>query len=166
MNPQLDEIIVATLLRVVPEFLQSSLQLQASHEAYGPSRNEGLCFESCYAIEFSGELKGRLFFCMDGYTRLKLLPRVAKRFSVDPSDREMADSILLEFANQMGARFLSELDDGGFRLSLLPPEILSHKIVPIDLERNRQYILIFFLRDRREHIYLGRATFVLTLAKY
>lgn len=166
MNPHLDEIIVATLLRTAPEFLQINLQLHASHEAYGPSRNEGLCYESCYAIGFSGDLRGQVYFCMDGYTRLKLLPRVAKRFSVDVSDREMADSVLLEFSNQMAARFVAELGDGGFSVSLEPPEDLSHKLVSIDLERNRQYILILFIRDRREHVYLGRLYFVLTLQKY
>lgn len=166
MNPQLDEIVVATLLRTAPEFLQTDLQMQATHEAYGPSRNEGLCYESCYAIGFSGDLKGRIYFCMDGYTRMKLLPRVAKRYSVDPSDREMADSVLLELSNQLAARFIAELGDGGFNLTIEPPESLSHKLVPIDLERNRQYILIFFVRDRREHTYLGRLYFVLTLQKY
>lgn len=166
MNPQLDEIVVVTLLRQVPEFLQGALLLQASHEAYGPSKNKGLCYESCYAVGFDGDLPGKVYFCMDGYTRLKLLPRIANRYKVDPSSRDMADSILLEFANQMAGGFIGELADGGFKLTLEPPEDLSHELVPIDLERFRQYIVIFFLRDRREHNYLGRAHFVLTLRKY
>ena len=50
--------------------------LQAEREAYGPSRNEGLCYESCQRVSFAGDLAGDLYLCMDGYTKLKLLPRI------------------------------------------------------------------------------------------
>jgi CheY-specific phosphatase CheX len=107
-----------------------------------------------------------MYLCMDGYTKMKLLPRIAERYQIDAGQRGMADSVLLEFSNQIASNILSELRDGGYHLELQPPESLNHKIVPIDLKRNRQYILIFFLRDRRMKRYLGRATLVLTLEKY
>lgn len=165
MNPLLDEKIVLTAARAFSEHMKSTLYVSAEKEAYGPSRNEGLCFESCSAIGFRGDVNGMVYLCMDGYTKMKLLPRIAERFSIDPAQKGMADSVLLEFSNQITSAILGELADGGFHLELDPPETLNHKIVPIDLKQNRQYILIFFLRDRRLRRYMGRATMVLTLQK-
>ena len=153
-------------MNVVMDFVKGNLYLQAEREAYGPSRNEGLCYESCQRVAFKGDINGAIHLCMDGYTKLKLLPRIADRFQIDPTLRGMADSVLLEFTNQVGGRLLEELIDGGFNLQLLPPETLSHKLVPIDLARYRQFIVIFFLRDRREGLYLGRLYVVLTMQKY
>ncbi len=166
MDPLLDEKIVVTLLRSIPEYLMNTLRIHAVKEAYGPSRNEGICYESCSAIGFSGELNGTLYYCMDGYTKLKMLPRIAEMFHVDPGQRGMAESVLLEFGNQMAATVVQELQDGGFQVQLEPPENLSHKMIPVDLERYRQYILIFFLRDRRDRDYYGRAYLLLTIKKF
>ncbi len=166
MDPLLDEKIVLTLARAFSEHMKATLYVSAEKEAYGPSRNEGICAECCSAIGFTGELNGMMYLCMDGYTKMKLLPRIAERFQIDAGQRGMADSVLLEFANQIASNIVNDLRDGGYTLDLQPPENLNHKIVPIDLKRNRQYILIFFLRDRRLKRYLGRATLVLTLEKY
>ena len=166
MNPLVDEIIVLTLLRSVPEYLQSNIYVHARQEAYGPSRNEGLCYESCYGVGFEGDLDGVLYFGMDGYTKPEA---TAARRSTLPGrcGREgMADSVLMEFSNQMTSMIIRELEAGGFSLNLGVPENFSHRIVTIDKDIYRQYILIFFLRDRRERSYLGRAYFVLTIKKY
>lgn len=166
MDPLLDEKIVLTLNRVAQDFFKDNLYISAEKEAYGPSKNEGLCYESCSRIGFSGDVSGYIYFCMDGYTKLKLLPRIAERYGVDAGLRGMADSIILEFANQMASLIVEELKDGGFQTELLPPETLNHKLVPIDLRSYRQYILIFFLRDRRERSYKGRLYLVLTMRKF
>jgi CheY-specific phosphatase CheX len=166
MDPLLDEKVVLTLGGAFTEHMKNTLFVSAEKEAYGPSKNEGICAESCSGIGFTGELNGMMYLCMDGYTKMKLLPRIAERYQIDAGQRGMADSVLLEFSNQIASNILSELRDGGYHLELQPPESLNHKIVPIDLKRNRQYILIFFLRDRRMKRYLGRATLVLTLEKY
>lgn len=166
MDPLLDEKIVLTLSRVCQDFFKDNLYLSADKEAYGPSRNEGLCYESCSRIGFDGDVNGYLYFCMDGYTKLKLLPRIAERFGINANLKGMAESVLLEFANQMAANIVDELRDGGFEVQLSPPENLSHKLTPIDAALYRQYIIIFFLRDRRERSYKGRIYLVLTMRKF
>ena len=153
-------------MRSFSEFMKNSLRVSAEKEAYGPSRNEGLCYESCQRIGFKGDLEGSLYFCMDGYTKLKLLPRIADVFQIDPRLKGMADSVLMEFANQLAAQVVEELIDGGFNVDIDVPESLNHKLVPIDAKRYRQYIIIFFIRDRRAQKYLGRVYVVLTMQKY
>lgn len=166
MDPLLDERIVLTVMRSFSEFVKNSLRVSADKEAYGPSKNEGLCYESVQRIDFHGDLNGVLYFCMDGYTKLKLLPRIAEVFQIDPRLKGMADSVLMEFSNQLAARVMEELIDGGFQVEIGVPETLNHKLVPIDAKRYRQYIIIFFIRDRRAGQYLGRIYVVLTMEKY
>ena len=103
---------------------------------------------------------------MDGYTKLKMLPVIFERFGVNLSEKGMADSVLLEFSNQIASAIIQELRDAGYDLTLEPPENLNHKIVPIDLSQYRQYILIFFLQDRRGRKFMGRCYLVLTLKKF
>ncbi|MCB1309195.1 MAG: chemotaxis protein CheX [Leptospiraceae bacterium] len=166
MDPLLDEKVILTLSRICQEYFKDNLYLNAEKEAFGPSRNEGLCYESCSCIGFEGDINGHIYFCMDGYTKLKLLPRIAERYQIDPTMRGMASSVILEFSNQMTSIVVDELRDGGYETRLMPPEDLSHKLIPVDADRFRQYILIFFLRDRRERRYLGRMYLVLTMEKY
>ena len=166
MDPLLDEKIVVTIARICSEYFKDTLHINAEKEAYGPSRNEGLCYESLSMIEFSGDISGKLFFGLDGYTKMKLLPRIAQRYQIDPSLKGMSRSILLEFNNQLCASIMAELSDGGYQMDISPPDDLSHKLIPIDLNINRQYILIFFLRDRRVKKYLGRLYLVLLMQKF
>jgi len=166
MDPLLDEKIVLTLARGFSEYLATTIYIAAEKEAYGPSKNEGLCFESVTALGFSGDVEGVIYFCMDGYTRMKILPRIADQFQVDAREKGMADSILMEFGNHLAAGIVNELQEGGFQIWLDPPENLSHKIVPVDLNLFRQYMLIFFLSDRRLKQYMGRITVVLKIKKF
>lgn len=166
MDPLLDEKVILTIARITTDFFKENLYLSAVKEAYGPSSNEGLCYENVSCISFSGDLKGKLYFCMDGYTKLKLLPRIAERFGIDPTLKGMASSVILEFSNQLTAMVLDELILGGYSVELEPPEDLSHKIVPIKKDHFRQYILIFFLRDRRVRKYLGRLYVILIMQKF
>ena len=166
MDPLLDEKIILTLLRTLPEYMLDNLFIHAQKEAYGPSKNEGLCYESVSEIGFDGDIKGKLYFCMDGYTKLKILPRIAEKYQVDPGAKGMAESVLLEFSNQLAATLVGELRDGGFDVQLLPPEDRSNQLVAVDKEQFRQYILIFFLRERRERSYYGRVYLVLTVRKF
>jgi len=166
MDPLLDEIIILTLLRTFPEFMLKNLRVYVRQEAYGPSNNEGLCHESCSAVSFNGDLNGSLYFCLDGYTKIKILPRIAEHFHVDPTVKGMASSVMMEFSNQLAAGVLNDLEAGGYNLQLDAPVDLSHKLVPFDLETLRQYIMIFFLADRREKEYLGRAYLILTMKSF
>jgi len=166
LDPLLDEKIILTIMRKFSDFMKETLHLSADREAYGPSRNEGLCYESCQSLSFTGEIEGQLFLGMDGYTKLKLLPRVAERYNLTNFSSGMASSILLEFINQLAGKILTELEEGGFHLQMAVPENHDHKIVTFDLSRFREYIMIFFLRDRRQRMYLGRAYLTILFRKY
>lgn len=166
MNPLFDEKIVAILSKSCRQYITTHLQVSTEREAYGPSKNEGLCYEVCQSIDIIGEINATMYFCMDGYTRMKLIPRMSEKWTFDKDVKGMIESMLLEFTNHMGAALVNELVDSGFNVDLGTPQNLDHKLVPIDLEQNREYIIIFFLRDRRAHEYLGRIYFVLTIKKY
>ncbi|EQA38032.1 chemotaxis phosphatase CheX [Leptospira inadai serovar Lyme str. 10] len=166
LDPLLDEKFILTISQIFPEFLDKNLGVHAAREAFGPSKNEGFCYENCTSVEFKGEAEGRLFLAMDGYTKLKLLPKIARSFHIDPTIRSHAASIMLEFANQICAELISEMKLGRFKIDILPPENLNHKLVPVDLEHYRQYILIYFLKDESAKQYLGRIYLILLMKKY
>ncbi|MCG6168440.1 chemotaxis protein CheX [Leptospira sp. FAT2] len=166
IDPLLDEKFILTISQIFPEYLDKTLNVTAIREAFGPSKNEGLCYENCTMVEFKGEIEGKLFLAMDGYTKLKLLPLVARSFHIDPTVRADAPSILMEFANQICGMLISEMRLGRFEAEQLPPEILNHKLIPIDLETYRQYILIYFLKDAKAKEYLGRVYLILLMKKF
>ena len=166
MDPFFDEKLVALLSKGCSNYIAKQLQVSAEREAYGPSKNEGLCYESCQSVPIHGDVEATIYFGMDGYTRLKLLPRMAEKLHPESAVKGMVDSILLEFANQIGAEIVNELHVSNFHSDLGTPENLNNKLIPIDLERYRQYIIIFFIRDRRAHEYLGRIYVVFTVKKY
>ena len=58
MNPLLDEKIVLSMSRILPSVFEKTLGVVAKREAYGPSKNEGLCFEKCSAIDLIGDFNG------------------------------------------------------------------------------------------------------------
>ena len=95
-----------------------------------------------------------------------MLPVIFEQYGVNLGEKGMADSVLLEFSNQIASSIIQELRDAGYNITLEPPENLNHQMVPIDLSTNRQYILIFFLQDRRGRKYMGRCYLVLTLKKF
>lgn len=166
MDPLLDEKFVLTIAQIIPDYFQTTLFIRAEREAYGPSKNEGICYESCSKVGFIGEINGAIFLCMDGYTKLKILPRIARSFQIDPTTRTHSSSVILEFTNQIAARIINEMKEGRFELDILPPENFNNKVIIVDLKIYRQYILIFHLSDRREHTNLGRIYIILLLEKY
>ncbi|MDH5654665.1 MAG: chemotaxis protein CheX [Spirochaetia bacterium] len=166
MDPFLDEKLIAILSKSCSDYIAKQLQVSAEREAYGPSKNEGLCYESCQSVDLLGEVEGKIYFGMDGYTRLKLLPRMADKIHQESDLKGMVDSLLMEFANQMGAEIVNELHANQFDSDLGVPESLNNKLVKVDLNRYRQYIIIFFIRDRRAHEYLGRIYVVFIVRKF
>ncbi|GBF51767.1 hypothetical protein LPTSP4_33050 [Leptospira ryugenii] len=166
MDPLLDEKFILTLSQVLPEQFHKMLLIQADREAYGPSKNEGLCFENCTCVEFHGDLNGKLYLGLDGYTKLKLLPKIARNFQIDPTSKAHSSSIMLEFANQLSGHLITEMQLGRYNIEISSPIDLNHKLVPISLSDYRQYILIFFLKDRREEQYVGRLHVILLLEKF
>ena len=166
MDPLLDEKFVLTISRILPQYLQNTLTIDAVIEAYGPSKNEGFCFENCNQVEFSGEVNGQLVIAMDGYTKLKLFPYIARKYKIDPTIRHHSSSIIMEFANQMCAELIQEMKLGRFDLVIEPPQNLDHKLCPVDLQEYRQYILIYFLKDKKKKDYLGRMHILLIVKKF
>jgi len=166
MDPLLDEKFILTISQVLPPFFLEALDLRAVREAYGPSRNEGLCYENCTRVEFDGEVQGSLFFAMDGYTKLKLLPVIAGKYLSLHSGQIDAASVMLEFANQICSEMIEEMKQGRFEISLHPPENLNHRLYAIDPEKYRQYILIYHLLNPTKKESLGRVYLVLILQKY
>ncbi|PJZ69028.1 chemotaxis protein CheX [Leptospira perolatii] len=166
LDPLLDEKFILTISQIFPEYIEKTISVKAVREAFGPSKNEGLCYENCTLVEFQGEATGKVFFAMDGYTKLKLLPKIAKSFDIDPTIRSHAASIMLEFANHICAELISEMKLGRFQIDILPPEGLNNKLVSVDLEHFRQYILIYFLKDNDAKEYLGRVYLILLMKKY
>lgn len=170
MDPLLDEKIVVSMLRNAPEFLMENFSIMAKQEAYGPSRNEGLCYESCTAIHISGDLECTLYFGLDGYTKLELLPIIADRY-IDTAEesaetKRVSDTILMDFYNELASSFISEMEDGGFSLTIAEKKNLNHRLVAVDLHHNREYILIFFLTEPEKKRYLGRLYVVIAARKY
>ncbi len=166
MDPLLDEKFILTVSNILPELTEDILKIQAVREAYGPSKNEGLCFENCTQVDFSGDLNGSLFLGLDGYTKLKLLPRIAKSFHLDPTTKSNSATIMLDFANEVSVNLIEEMQFGQYKIESKQPQNRNHKLVPIDQERFRQYILIFFLKEELEQLYLGRLYVVLLLEKF
>lgn len=166
MDPLLDEKFILTISQVFPSYIREAIQIEATREAYGPSKNEGLCYENTTRVDFRGDVNGSMFLCMDGYTKLKLLPRIAKSYGVDPTTRAHSGSIVLEFANQISAGLINEMRQGRFTVDIEPPENLNNKLISIDLKKYRQYILIYHLSDKRGNANLGRLSLILLMEKY
>lgn len=166
IDPLLDEKFVLTISQIFPEFFRQNLDVEAIREAYGPSKNEGLCYENCTSVEFTGEIRGRFFIGLDGYTKLKLLPKIARNFGIDPTTKTTSSSVIMEFANQISASLIGEMKLGRFNIDILPPENLNNKVFLIDRELYRQYILIYFLKSGTEKSYLGRIYLILLMQKF
>ena len=166
MDPLIDEKFVLSIARVTPEFFKQTVQIDVTLEAYGPSKNEGFCYENAVAVDFFGEMEGRLVVGLDGYTKLKLFPYIARKYKIDPTIRSHSSSIIMEFANQILGEIVQEMKLGRFEIDIRSPENLDHKLVPVNLESCRQYAMIYFLKDNLKKEYLGRLYMILLLKKY
>ena len=143
-----------------------TLGIMAVREAYGPSRNEGLCYEKCTSIDLSGEFDGSYYLGLDGYTKTKLLPYIARCFNMTSFSQISSSLVLMEFTNLICGKISDELTSAGFKLEISTPQNLDNKLIPIDLLKYRQYIIIYFLQDKPVKKYCGRIYTILTLKKY
>lgn len=143
MDPLLDEKIIITFSQIIPEYFEENFNLLLKREAFGPSFNEGICFEFSSLVSFVGDFKGKFFLCMDGATKLKILPFISKNYYVDSYQKGMANSILMEITNQIVANFALEFSYAKYNLILQVPEIWNHKVFLVNFDQYRQYALIF-----------------------
>jgi CheY-specific phosphatase CheX len=166
LDPLLDEKIILTVSRILPGIFLDTLGITAIREAYGPSRNEGLCYEKCTTIELTGEFDGNYYLGLDGYTKTKLLPYIARSFNMASFSQISSSLVLMEFTNLICGKISDELTSAGFKLDITTPKNLDNKLIAIDLYKYRQYIIIYFLQDKTMKKYLGRIYTILTLKKY
>ncbi len=160
-----DERIIITIIRTLEEYLNFNLKIEAHSEAYGPTQNEGLCYEVLQESEFTGDLKGRIFLAMEGYTRLKLLPILADEYRDDFVKTPRADELIGHMMKGFLAIVFDELNRSELSLHHLPPILKDHKMVDLKYSNSRNYMMIFFLKDRANPAYLGRLYIILSLEK-
>lgn len=166
MDPTIDERYVITLMRIFSDYMLDVLGIDAIKEAMGPSKNEGLCYESCMMTEYGGDHHGEFYLCFDGYTKLKLLPLMAE-WAQESQDKPInARAVLMRFAGELFTQFKEELSEAGGDLSIAETADLSNKLVTIENEKYRQYILIFFLKDSGNKEYMGRAYLIFTINRF
>ncbi|MDH5717367.1 MAG: chemotaxis protein CheX [Spirochaetia bacterium] len=165
MDPFQDEKFILTVSSSFIDVSAEWLEISMMREAYGQTYNEGICYEFCAGIDFSGDISGKMFICMDGYTKLLLLPYVAAKFNLSQFHWEAAESSLLSYVNQIGGKIFSELEDYFSTFEIKPPSLYSNKLVPLPADEFRKYAVIFFLRDEKKKKYLGRLHTTIAMKK-
>jgi len=164
MNPELDERLILTISSSFIEIITDWLNINAIQEGYGASINEGLCYEFCSGIPFSGVISGELFIGMDGYTRLLLLPYIVEHLEMEVTHHQLVDSAMNTLVYKLAKEFSEELESIS-KVSMNEPRNLNHKMVTLPQEKYRKYTLIYFLRDDEKRKYLGRIYIHLALDK-
>lgn len=162
-----EERVVMTVLRTFEEFIRRELGIRAIIEAFGPSLNEGYCYESAFRSSFAGAIQGEFVFAMDGYTRLKVLSRLGEWY-YDTIDHTRTDASTAQkrFLESYVSELTTELDEADLSSDFSPAEDVSQKLIPLDLTSHRQFIMIYFLKDLKEKTYLGRFYIVMSLSIY
>lgn len=163
MDPLLDEKAILVLSQIIPEYFFDQFEIHFRREAFGPSINEGICFDFCASIRFSGSMNGFLFLGMDGATKLKLIPYIGKHYTNDLYQKGMANSLLLETLNQIVSLLSTEFSYANVTINIESPEIRNHKVFMVDIAVYRQYVLIFNIY--KGEMLLGRSYFILLLEK-
>ncbi|MDH5719070.1 MAG: chemotaxis protein CheX [Spirochaetia bacterium] len=156
MDPFQDEKFILTVSSSFIEVSADWLDINMMREAYGQTNNEGLCYEFCASLGFKGDINGKIFIGMDGYTKLLVLPYIAAKFNLTQFHWEAAESSLLSYINQIGGKILTELEDYYKDFEIESPELFSNKFVPLSKDDYRKYTVIFFLKDDNLKKYLGR----------
>lgn len=165
MDPLVDEKYILTASASLVEVAGEDLGLYAIREAYGPTLNEGLCYEYCIKTPFSGSHPGALYIGMDGYTRLQILPYAAQKLELDREIPEVAEDALSAFCKRIQSLMEYEIREFQPDFQFDTPKIVSHKIEKLPAHKSRKYILIFFMRDEALKKYLGRIYFTLVFNK-
>jgi CheY-specific phosphatase CheX len=163
MDPLLDEKIIILLSQIIPEYFYETYQLIFKREAFGPSLNEGISYEFSTCIDFSGDISGKLFLCMDGATKLKILPYLSKNYHIDTYQKGMANSILMEIINHIASQLVEEFSYAKIQIKITPPEIFNHTLYIVNFDIFRQYMLIYDVFS--ENKLIGRTYFIILLEK-
>jgi len=163
-NPELDQRLKLTITTSLIEILTDWLKITAILEGHGTTLNEGLCYEFCSGIPFSGDISGEMFIGMDGYTRLLLLPYIVAHLEMEVTHPQLVDAAMNSLVFRIAKEFSEELQEIT-RVNMHDPRSLNHKLVPLPQEKYRKYTMIYFLRDDEKKKYLGRIYLHLVLDK-
>jgi hypothetical protein len=164
MNPEIDERLIFTVSSSFIEIIIDWLNITAIREGYGETFNEGICYEFCAGIPFSGMVTGELFICMDGYTRALILPYIIKNLELKKTHDEVAKMAMRSFVSKIAEEFFEELKDIT-EVNVFDIRELNHKIIQLPGDELRKYSIIYFIRDDENRKYLGRIYLHLALEK-
>jgi len=164
MNPDLDQRFIQTISTSFVEIVIDWLKITAIREGYGPTMNEGLCYEFCMGIPFSGDVSGEIFIGMDGYTRLLLLPYIINHLDLEVNHPQLVESAMSSLVFKLAKEFSEELDAIS-HINLLESRSLNHQMVALPKEEFRKYTMIYFIKDDDNKKYLGRIYIHLVLEK-
>ena len=165
MNPLIDEKMILSNAAVMAEAFSNHLGLECVREAYGPTVNEGICFEFCVQALFKGRSDGTFFLGMDGYTKILLLPYLSGKIKPDRSARDLNTSLVVVFVKKILKTLSDDIQEFQPRFSLGAVQLCSHDLIPLPTEKYRKYISIFFLKDEGKKRYLGRVYTILAFQK-
>ena len=167
MNPLTDEKMVLISSALIPELLGDRLKIECIREAYGPTFNEGLCFEWCFELNFSGSVNGKLCLGSDGYTRILLLPYLARNVRLKPEEQKdrFNERLLLKLSEEFAEMFTYEMKEFVDRFRIESIKSSDHKLISFLDKEYRRYMVIFFLKDERLKKYLGRVYVMIAVEK-
>ncbi len=172
MDPFIDEKIILSFSSALIETGNSFSELDFIREAYGPTANEGICFEFCIEMPFEGSLEGSFYIGLDGYTKILLLPYLNRKSTQisypngGKQDGEKTNDIFfLSFTEHISKFIEQDFEDSNENLYINPPKICSHHLISLPLAQYRKYMLIFFIKDNIKKIYLGRIYSVVAIYK-
>ena len=95
-----------------------------------------------------------------------LIPRIINYLNHHSFHLISSDDYLAEFFNRFIKKVWTELEKDKMHVHTSNCQNVSHKMVSINLEKLRQHILVFFMRDIKEENYYGRMHLIVTIEKY
>ena len=165
MDPLFDERMILSNSAVMADLFNEFLGIECSCEAYGPTANEGICYEFCAQSLFKGKLKGSFFLGMDGYTKILLLPYFSNKIKPDRSAQDINTSLVIIFVNHVIDALSRELQEFNSNFSLDSTRLCSHELIALPNKKYRKYVSIFFLKDEEKEKYLGRVYTTIAILK-
>ena len=165
MNPYFDEKIISVASNVIRESIQETFKVNIEREAYGLTNNEGICFEILFQIPFKTSPEINIYFGLDGYTKILLLPYLTNKFNINLEEENIGGTALLHFNEYMGEFMLHEFGVFLSDIELEDIKVWDNKIIPLDKTKLRKYMLIFYLTEKDVPKNLGRIYSIVTIEK-
>ena len=156
MDPIIDEKFLVSISASIMEIVHENMSISIEREGYGSTLNEGLCYEFCLKHNFTGKEHGSIYFGMDGYSKLLILPYAVQKFDLRKVHPEVARDALFSFFYEIAKLIQIEIADIDNLFRLKKPIDISNRIQRLPTFKYRKYMMIFFLKDPNLKKYLGR----------